>query len=166
MNPNEETFELCWTDYYAESGFDKIERGEHLKPRDDIGNQDIKSDVGDQFMQNQPNLAQDLTIERNLNEITLANTTNVHLTIFGAYEHSHEDKEIKFSPTHLCNPFYPSKLCDLDTNSEEELITSEDLKKGFRGIFRQSSGKEKGMMLRLDVPLKINDSFKLLDCKT
>ena len=34
MNPTEETFELCWTDYYAESGFDKIEKGEHLKQRE------------------------------------------------------------------------------------------------------------------------------------
>ena len=31
LNPTEETFELCWTDYFAESGFDKIEKGEHLK---------------------------------------------------------------------------------------------------------------------------------------
>ena len=75
LNPPENSFELCWTDYYSESGFEKIEKGS-------IENEE--------------------EIEQFLKDIDKKNV-NIHLTIFGNYEHKHNKKinKLIFTPTHV-----------------------------------------------------------------
>ncbi|CAI2383755.1 unnamed protein product [Moneuplotes crassus] len=68
LEPTDSTFELSWTDYYSESGFDKIEKGE-LK-----GDEEIKEGAS-----------------------TLSNFKNIHITIFGTYIKFAEKKDIHYS---------------------------------------------------------------------
>ena len=149
INQTEDNFKLCWTDYFAESGFDRIERREHLNSRDDKDNQTDK-DVELQYIENQSNLAEDLKIERNIKEIKLENK-NINVTIFGTFSHDPEDSKFFFMPTHVY------------TNTDIPLFSKDEIKKGFEGKLKQESTKDKRMLLILNIPLKIDPEFLILE---
>jgi hypothetical protein len=76
---------------------------------------------------------------------------NVNATIYGRQEHA-DNKEIKFTPTHF--------FCNTNT---DDIITDEDLKKGFTGIIKEGNETETKMRIKLDIAMKIDQKFLTLE---